>query len=100
MKHNDKFQNNFHGKNPYNLGKKYPEIWFSKMEALCIYYFRKQLTELEIAKLLNISSSTVCFYLMNIQIKLYTKDKIELLNLLKKCKTRWVREKIEWSIPT
>jgi DNA-binding CsgD family transcriptional regulator len=58
-------------------------VYFSVREAQCANHFKDKRTIEEIAKLLNISSKTVEYYLDNMKTKLGCYDKQELIEILK-----------------
>ena len=64
-------------------------IYFSHREAQCMAYFLQGYSNNEVAQLLNISSSTVNYYLINMKTKLACTSKTSLV--AKVCQTEFMR---------
>ncbi len=66
----------------YTLGKKHPDVYFTKREAQVIYCFMRGKTTLQTAGLLKLSRRTIEFYLNNMKVKLGCRFKSDLINLV------------------
>jgi DNA-binding CsgD family transcriptional regulator len=68
----------------YGLGKKFPDVYFTKREAQVAYCFINGKSTIQTAKLLKLSRRTVEFYTNNMKIKLHCRLKSDLLNVIMK----------------
>ena len=64
----------------YELGEKYPDIYFTKREAQIMVCFMHGMSTAQTAKILALSRRTVEFYINNIKTKLGCRLKFELIH--------------------
>ena len=63
----------------YYLGKKYPQVYFTRREAECMLLLIHGKTIKEAAKIIGLSYRTVEFYLKNMKIKLNCNSRSQLI---------------------
>ncbi len=75
---------NCHRNKRFYLGNKYPEIYFTLLEAQCMKYFLEGCSDKSVSIILQLSTKTIKFYSLNMQAKLGCKLKKELIEKVKK----------------
>lgn len=63
----------------FYLGQQFPKVYLTLQEARCMYCFLNGMTDEQTAKTINLSTSTVSFYLLNMRKKLACRSKKELI---------------------
>lgn len=63
----------------YYLGDKHPKIYFTLREAYCMACFIKNLSDIDIEHILDMSSRTISYYRTNLMAKLNCVSKEELV---------------------
>jgi len=69
-------------KKSYYVGEAYPELYFTRREAECLFYLMRGLTIVSTAKMLDLSPRTVEFYVKNMKVKVGVRTKNQLVDKL------------------
>jgi DNA-binding CsgD family transcriptional regulator len=67
----------------YHLGNLYPDIYFTRQEARCMFYFLQGFTNQQVGGYLGLSDRTVGSYASNMQRKLRLRNKKKMIEIIK-----------------
>lgn len=67
----------------FYLGQQFPNLYLTLQEARCMECFLVGMTDEQTAKTINLSTSTVSFYLLNMRKKLACRSKKELIEKIR-----------------